>query len=100
MSLSDRFGLWLGFHKCSQEDYLQMIDGYADHFKLPLDRAQMHHEALEWATTRRRPFRARGLAVYSGSRRTAAHRAGAGLIAALTLKRQKARWWPGFSQTP
>ena len=52
VSLSDRFGLWLGFHKCSQEDYLQMIDAYADHFKLPLDRAQMHHEALEWATTR------------------------------------------------
>ena len=52
VSLSDRFGLWLGFHKCSQEDYLQMIDAYADHFKLQLDRAQMHHEALEWATTR------------------------------------------------
>ena len=52
VSLSDRFGLWLGFHKCSQEDYLQMIDAYADHFKLGLDRAQMHHEALEWATTR------------------------------------------------
>ncbi|PZM11181.1 ATP-binding protein [Rhizobium tubonense] len=52
VSLSDRFGLWLGFHKCSQDDYLQMIDGYADHFKLALDRSQMHHEALEWATTR------------------------------------------------
>ncbi|MQB43222.1 ATP-binding protein [Rhizobium sp. ICMP 5592] len=52
VSLSDRFGLWLGFHKCSQEDYLQMIDAYADHFKLTLDHAQMHHEALEWATTR------------------------------------------------
>jgi len=52
VSLSDRFGLWLGFHKCSQEDYLQMIDAYADHFKLDLDRARMHHEALEWATTR------------------------------------------------
>ena len=52
VSLSDRFGLWLGFHKCSQEDYLQMIGAYADHFKLDLDRAQMHHEALEWATTR------------------------------------------------
>ena len=52
VSLSDRFGLWLGFHKCSQEDYLQMIDAYADHFKLKLDRTQMHHEALEWATTR------------------------------------------------
>nr|WP_210384238.1 ATP-binding protein [Rhizobium sp. RCAM05973] len=52
VSLSDRFGLWLGFHKCSQEDYLQMIDAYADHFKFDLDRSQMHHEALEWATTR------------------------------------------------
>ncbi|MBN8954407.1 MULTISPECIES: ATP-binding protein [unclassified Rhizobium] len=52
VSLSDRFGLWLGFHKCSQEDYLQMIDAYADYFKFELERAQMHHEALEWATTR------------------------------------------------
>jgi predicted AAA+ superfamily ATPase len=52
VSLSDRFGLWLGFHKCSQEDYLTMIDGYAAHFKLPLDREKMHAEALEWATTR------------------------------------------------
>ena len=52
VSLSDRFGLWLGFHKCSQDDYLAMIDGYADHFKLALDRETMHAEALEWATTR------------------------------------------------
>ena len=52
VSLSDRFGLWLGFHKCSQDDYLTMIDGYADHFELPLPREQLHHEALEWATTR------------------------------------------------
>ncbi|AJD41041.1 ATP-binding protein [Rhizobium sp. SEMIA 4085] len=52
VSLSDRFGLWLGFHKCSQEDYLMMIDGYAEHFKLTLDRKKMHAEALEWATTR------------------------------------------------
>jgi len=52
VSLSDRFGLWLGFHKCSQDDYLTMIDGYADHFKLPVDREKMHAEALEWATTR------------------------------------------------
>jgi len=52
VSLSDRFGLWLGFHKCSQDDYLTMIDGYADHFKLPVDRERMHAEALEWATTR------------------------------------------------
>lgn len=52
VSLSDRFGLWLGFHKCSQEDYLSMIEGYADHFDLGLPRDILHHEALEWATTR------------------------------------------------
>jgi uncharacterized protein len=52
VSLSDRFGLWLGFHKCSQDDYLAMIDGYADHFGLAMPRGEMHHAALEWATTR------------------------------------------------
>lgn len=52
VSLSDRFGLWLGFHKCSQDDYLTMIDGYAAYFELPLPREALHHEALEWATTR------------------------------------------------
>ena len=52
VSLSDRFGLWLGFHKCSQEDYLSMIDGYAEHFDLGLERETLHHQALEWATTR------------------------------------------------
>ncbi|MEH3124345.1 ATP-binding protein [Agrobacterium cavarae] len=52
VSLSDRFGLWLGFHKCSQDDYLAMINGYADHFDLGLARDVLHREALEWATTR------------------------------------------------
>jgi predicted AAA+ superfamily ATPase len=52
VSLSDRFGLWLGFHKCSQEDYLAMVDGYSDYFKLAVDREKLHFEALEWATTR------------------------------------------------
>lgn len=52
VSLSDRFGLWLGFHKCSQDDYLAMIDGYADYFGLDMARDEMHHGALEWATTR------------------------------------------------
>ena len=52
VSLSDRFGLWLGFHKCSQDEYLAMVDAYADHFGLRVNREQMHHEALEWSTTR------------------------------------------------
>jgi predicted AAA+ superfamily ATPase len=52
VSLSDRFGLWLGFHKCSQDEYLAMIDGYVGHFGLEIDRDLLRHEALEWATTR------------------------------------------------
>jgi predicted AAA+ superfamily ATPase len=52
VSLSDRFGLWLGFHKCSQEEYLDMVNGYAQHFKLPVDPQQLERDALEWATTR------------------------------------------------
>jgi predicted AAA+ superfamily ATPase len=52
VSLSDRFGLWLGFHRCSQDDYLAMVYGYADHFGLDMDRDRIRAEALEWATTR------------------------------------------------
>ncbi len=53
VSLSDRFGLWLGFHKCSQDEYLAMVDGYASHFGLEVeDRESLHWDALEWATTR------------------------------------------------
>jgi predicted AAA+ superfamily ATPase len=52
VSLSDRFGLWLGFHKCSQDDYLDMIDGYVRYHGLEIDPEQLRAEALEWATTR------------------------------------------------
>ena len=52
VSLSDRFGLWLGFHKCSQDEYLAMVFGYADHFGLDVDRGPLQAEALEWAATR------------------------------------------------
>lgn len=52
VSLSDRFGLWLGFHKCSQDEYLEMVRGYARHFDLPIDQQSLEHESLEWATTR------------------------------------------------
>lgn len=52
VSLSDRFGLWLGFHKCSQDEYLDMINGYASHHGLDVDPEQLRAEALEWATTR------------------------------------------------
>ncbi|MEL6966449.1 MAG: ATP-binding protein [Pseudomonadota bacterium] len=52
VSLSDRFGLWLGFHKCSQDDYLAMVDGYLAHFQLGPSLADVSKEALEWSTTR------------------------------------------------
>ena len=52
VSLSDRFGLWLGFHKCSQDEYLEMIDGYVRHYGLETDPEALRSEALEWATTR------------------------------------------------
>ncbi|RVA18247.1 ATP-binding protein, partial [Mesorhizobium sp. M7A.F.Ca.CA.004.11.2.1] len=50
VSLSDRFGLWLGFHKCSQDEYLDMIDGYVRHHGLAIDPDTLRAEALEWAT--------------------------------------------------
>ena len=52
VSLSDRFGLWLGFHNCDQETYLAMVEGYAERYGLKLDRETLHAEAKEWATTR------------------------------------------------
>jgi uncharacterized protein len=52
VSLSDRFGLWLGFHNCSQDQYLDMVRGYAAHHKLKLADAELVREALEWSITR------------------------------------------------
>jgi uncharacterized protein len=52
VSLSDRFGLWLGFHPCSQDDYLAMVRGYVDHFGLAPAPERLRREALEWAQTR------------------------------------------------
>jgi hypothetical protein len=52
VSLSDRFGLWIGFHNCSQADYLDMVAGYAGHYGLKLPPEQLRAEALEWAMTR------------------------------------------------
>lgn len=52
VSLSDRFGLWLGFHTCSQQDYLDMIAGYVAHFKLKAGVAEWRPAAIEWSATR------------------------------------------------
>ena len=52
VSLSDRFGLWLGFHACSQDEYLDMIRGYCAAHKVKIDDAQLVAEAIEWQQTR------------------------------------------------
>ncbi|MCF6199523.1 MAG: ATP-binding protein [Hyphomicrobiaceae bacterium] len=52
ISLSDRFGLWIGFHNCSQANYLNMIAKYVEHYGLTLARQQLDAEAIEWAATR------------------------------------------------
>jgi uncharacterized protein len=52
VSLSDRFGLWLGFHRCSQDEYLAMVDGYVCYYDIPYGKEALTAEALEWATTR------------------------------------------------
>jgi len=52
VSLSDRFGLWLGFHNCDQDTYFAMIEGYAARYGLELPKDRLHAEAREWSVTR------------------------------------------------
>ena len=52
VSLSDRFGLWLGFHPCDQDQYLAMIRGYVDAHGIEIDDATLRAEAIEWQATR------------------------------------------------
>jgi predicted AAA+ superfamily ATPase len=51
-SLSDRFGLWLGFHNVSQQDYLDIVTGYVRHFGLKIADDELRRRALEWSMTR------------------------------------------------
>ncbi len=52
VSLSDRFGLWLGFHPCTQDEYLAMIRGYCDAHGVEIDDETLRAEAIEWQATR------------------------------------------------
>ncbi|WP_299928122.1 ATP-binding protein [uncultured Pelagimonas sp.] len=52
VSLSDRFGLWLGFHPCSQDEYLAMIRGYCTAYGVEITDETLHAEAIEWQATR------------------------------------------------
>ena len=52
VSLSDRFGLWLGFHNCDQPTYLAMVRGYCDHYGIAITDEMLYARAIEWAQTR------------------------------------------------
>ncbi len=52
VSLSDRFGLWLGFHPINQETYFEIVDSYAKTYKLAIDQTELRSQALEWSMTR------------------------------------------------
>jgi predicted AAA+ superfamily ATPase len=52
VSLSDRFGLWLGFHNCDQTTFFRMVDAYAVAWRLPIEEAALHEAAVEWSVTR------------------------------------------------
>ncbi len=52
VSLSDRFGLWLGFHNGSQDQYFDMVRGYVAHYRLKIDDEELIRDALEWSMTR------------------------------------------------
>ena len=52
VSLSDRFGLWLGFHPCNQDEYVAMIRGYCDAYGVEIDAETLRAEAIEWQATR------------------------------------------------
>jgi predicted AAA+ superfamily ATPase len=52
ISLSDRLGLWIGFHPCSQDVFLDITESYAKHYKLNMKPEELHRQALEWAAAR------------------------------------------------
>ena len=52
ISLSDRFGLWIGFHNCDQPTFFAMVDGYAQDLRLPIRQDELHAAAVEWSVTR------------------------------------------------
>lgn len=52
VSLSDRFGLWLGFHPADQDDYFAMLDAYVARYRIPIGADDLHAQAVEWAATR------------------------------------------------
>ena len=52
VSLSDRFGLWIGFHNCDQDTYFAIVEGYVEALGITVDRNQLRAQAIEWSMTR------------------------------------------------
>ena len=52
VSLSDRFGLWIGFHNMDQDTFLTIIEAYCKEFKISIEKNKLKSEALEWSITR------------------------------------------------
>ena len=52
VSLSDRFGLWLGFYQCSQQDYLKIVNSYSQKYKIDIKKNDLDKLAIEWSVTR------------------------------------------------
>ena len=52
VSLSDRFGIWLGFHNCDQETFMSILEGYVKFYDLKIDEETLRREAIEWSMTR------------------------------------------------
>ena len=67
VSLSDRFGLWLGFHRCSQDEYLAMVEGYVAHYRIPIDGETLRARGAGMGDDARRALRPRRLAIRAGS---------------------------------
>ncbi len=66
VSLSDRFGLWLGFHRCSQDEYLAMVEGYVGHFKIPMQGEALTPRSAGMGHHARLALRPRRLAIRAG----------------------------------
>ena len=67
VSLSDRFGLWIGFHNCDQQTYFAMVEGYAADLRLDISPEALRAEAVSWSVGRGGTVRASGLAIHPGS---------------------------------
>ncbi len=78
VSLSDRFGLWIGFHNCSQAEYLDMVTGYADALRLKLPPEKLARRSARMGDDARGAIGPRGLAIYPGFGGTAGPAAGLG----------------------